>query len=59
MSPLSGKSHGIKRMFHISLGDGLVGLLTPPGLKTRSSVNSWIESPLEIQLIQTDKVGTD
>lgn len=46
-------------MFHISLGDGLVGLLTPPGLKTRSSVNSWIESPLEIQLIQTDKVGTD
>lgn len=59
MSPLSGKSHGIKRMFHVSLSGQPIGLLTPQGLKTRSFVTSWIESPLEIQLIQTDKVGTE
>lgn len=59
MSQPSGKSHGIKRTFYILLDGELVDLLTPLGLATRSFVISWIESPLEIQPIRTDRVGTE
>ena len=59
MSQPSGKGHGIKRTFYILLDGELVDLLTSLGLATRSFVISWIESPLEIQPIQTDRVGTE